>query len=267
MRHATCRFLFDKSIYQDRQRVARGAYAHVFTCQAPWCGVDAPELALKVTDLPTAGDNLISQVRACACVCVCMCLHVCMCLRVCVRMCVCAHAHTSVPAHVVHPLTTLHFVCDNPSSHDLTGRRRSDAQTVSAEKHCVPVHEPAGLASAWADCNAHNVLPEAQSCGMQLTAFKEIAIMQRLSSTPGVCRLHDFGICSDSIMLVMTKYRCSLREWRQRQPEDARRQLRLYLNIFAQLAKLIQARFKPCCRSSSGAVPQKAYLLVLPWCL
>lgn len=95
MRHATCRFLFDKSIYQDRQRVARGAYAQVFTCQAPWCCVAAPKLALKVTDLPTAGDNPISQVRACACVCVYVSARVCVCL------CARAHAHTSVPAHVI----------------------------------------------------------------------------------------------------------------------------------------------------------------------
>ena len=64
--------------------------------------------------------------------------------------------------------------------------------------------------------------------------------MQGLCHIQGICRLHDFGICSDSIMLVMTKYRCSLREWRHRQPDNCRGQLRLYLNIFAQLAKLLQ---------------------------
>jgi len=49
-------------MYQDRQRIARGAFAQVFTCHAPKFCADAPELALKVTDLPTAGDNPVSQV-------------------------------------------------------------------------------------------------------------------------------------------------------------------------------------------------------------
>ena len=69
--------------------------------------------------------------------------------------------------------------------------------------------------------------------------------MQRLQDTPGICRLHDYGIGPDSILLVMNKYRCSLREWRLRQPGEARYQLRLYLNIFAQLAKLVQASTLP----------------------
>ena len=56
------RFLFDSSMYQDKQRIARGAYAHVFTCQAPSFCRDAPDLAVKVTDLPSAGDDSISQV-------------------------------------------------------------------------------------------------------------------------------------------------------------------------------------------------------------
>ena len=59
---SSARFLFDSSMYQDKQRIARGAYAHVFTCQAPSFCRDAPELAVKVTDLPTAGDDSISQV-------------------------------------------------------------------------------------------------------------------------------------------------------------------------------------------------------------
>lgn len=87
----------------------------------------------------------------------------------------------------------------------------------------------------------YTILLIASPCSVQMTAFKEVAIMQRLKHISGVCELHDFGICNDSIMLVMTKYQCSLREWRQRQPVEACHQLRLYLNIFAQLAKLLQA--------------------------
>ena len=64
--------------------------------------------------------------------------------------------------------------------------------------------------------------------------------MQRLGNMPGICQLHDYGITHDSIMLVMARYRCSLREWRQRQPAQPQHQLRLYLNIFSSLAALVQ---------------------------
>ena len=49
-------------MYEDKQRIARGAFAHVFTCQPPKICADNPDLAVKVTDLPTAGDNPVSQV-------------------------------------------------------------------------------------------------------------------------------------------------------------------------------------------------------------
>ncbi|KAA6425220.1 MAG: dual specificity catalytic domain containing, partial [Trebouxia sp. A1-2] len=57
----TCRFLFDKSMYEDKQRIARGAFAQVFTCRTPKYCADTPDLAVKITDLPTAGDNPVSQ--------------------------------------------------------------------------------------------------------------------------------------------------------------------------------------------------------------
>ncbi|KAL0052786.1 hypothetical protein WJX82_007726 [Trebouxia sp. C0006] len=60
----TCRFLFDKSMYEDKQRIARGAFAQVFTCRPPKFCADTPDLAFKITDLPTAGDNPISQMTA-----------------------------------------------------------------------------------------------------------------------------------------------------------------------------------------------------------
>ncbi len=50
-------------MYEDKQRIARGAFAQVFTCQAPKFCADTPDLAVKITDLPTAGDNPVSQVR------------------------------------------------------------------------------------------------------------------------------------------------------------------------------------------------------------
>ena len=83
-------------------------------------------------------------------------------------------------------------------------------------------------------------MPVSKAFALQVTAFREGAIMQRLSHIQGICRMHDHGIGADSIMLVMTKYRCSLREWQHRQPHNCRHQLRLYLHVFAQLAKLLQ---------------------------
>lgn len=50
-------------MYEDKQRIARGAFAQVFTCQPPKFCADAPDLAVKITDLPTAGDNPVSQVH------------------------------------------------------------------------------------------------------------------------------------------------------------------------------------------------------------
>lgn len=75
---------------------------------------------------------------------------------------------------------------------------------------------------------------------LQATAYREISIMQRVKHIPGVCQLHDYGITHDSITLVMARCRCSLREWRQRQPSQPHLQLRLYLNIFCRLAEIVQ---------------------------
>ena len=75
---------------------------------------------------------------------------------------------------------------------------------------------------------------------LQLTAFTEIGIMQRLQHIPGVCKLHDYGITEEGIHLVMTKYHCSLRQWRERQGRTPSQQLKLYLNIFWQLVEVVQ---------------------------
>ncbi|DBA77935.1 TPA: hypothetical protein ACH3X2_008356 [Trebouxia sp. C0005] len=74
----------------------------------------------------------------------------------------------------------------------------------------------------------------------QLIAFTEVGIMHRLRNIPGVCKLHDYGIDQDHIYLVMTKYSCCLRDWREKQKSDPSRQLNLYLNIFCQLVELVQ---------------------------
>ena len=81
----------------------------------------------------------------------------------------------------------------------------------------------------------------AAMCAMlQLIAFTEVGIMHRLRNIPGVCKLHDYGIDQEHIYLVMTKYSCCLRDWREKQKSDPSQQLNLYLNIFCQLVELVQ---------------------------
>ncbi len=69
--------------------------------------------------------------------------------------------------------------------------------------------------------------------------------MQRLQPLPGVCKLHSYGIGEEGIYLVMTKYSCSLRDWREKQQGDPCKQLKLYLNIFCQLAECVQVQSLP----------------------
>ena len=47
-----CRSLFDSSLYQQRKRLARGAYANVFKCSLPEYLGSQAEVALKMIDLP-----------------------------------------------------------------------------------------------------------------------------------------------------------------------------------------------------------------------
>ena len=83
---------------------------------------------------------------------------------------------------------------------------------------------------------------------LQVTAFTEIGIMQRLRHLQGVCQLQDYGIDQNSIYLVMTRYRTSLRDWRLKQTRKPTDQLKLYLNIFSQVAEQVQVRIGRFCR-------------------
>ena len=84
---------------------------------------------------------------------------------------------------------------------------------------------------------------------MQIIAFSEIGVMQRLARIPsvsgGVCKLHDYGIDRQGTYLVMTRYRCSLRAWLAKQASRPSLRLRLYLSIFCQLAELVQVMRVP----------------------
>ena len=64
--------------------------------------------------------------------------------------------------------------------------------------------------------------------------------MQRLAHVPGICKLHDYGINRQGIYLVMTQYSCSLRAWLAKQKVKPSQRLRLYMQIFCQLAELLK---------------------------
>lgn len=79
---------------------------------------------------------------------------------------------------------------------------------------------------------------------MQVIAFEEIGVLQRLKHLRGVCRLVDYGMTAEGAALVMPKYRCNLREWRDRYIAlNSRQPTLLYLNIFAQLVHTVQVCF------------------------
>lgn len=62
-----------------------------------------------------------------------------------------------------------------------------------------------------------------------------MAILEQLALKDNICQLYDYGIDSDSFYLVMKHYRCSLKQWRERQSQQPERQLALYINIFKQI--------------------------------
>lgn len=64
--------------------------------------------------------------------------------------------------------------------------------------------------------------------------------MQRLAHMSGICKLHDYGINRQGIYLVMTRYTCSLRTWLAKQTVKPSMRLRLYMEIFYELADLLE---------------------------
>lgn len=82
-------------------------------------------------------------------------------------------------------------------------------------------------------------------CTLQITAFTEIGVMRRLAHMPGICKLHDYGISRHGIYLVMTRYSCSLRTWLAKQTVKPALRLRMYMEIFRQLAELLKVMVLP----------------------
>ena len=48
--------------------------------------------------------------------------------------------------------------------------------------------------------------------------YGEVLILERYKGCPGICQLIDFGLAPEAYWIVMKRYRCSLADWRQRQP-------------------------------------------------
>ena len=70
---------------------------------------------------------------------------------------------------------------------------------------------------------------------LQVDVFSEVAILEQLALKDNICQLYDYGIDSDSFYLVMKHYRCSLKQWRERQSQQPDKQLALYISIFNQI--------------------------------
>ena len=69
--------------------------------------------------------------------------------------------------------------------------------------------------------------------------FGEISIMERYKGVSSICQLIDYGISfsGESYWIVMKKYRCSLSEWRLKQPKGGLGSTRgaLYLSVLDQI--------------------------------
>ena len=69
----------------------------------------------------------------------------------------------------------------------------------------------------------------------QVDVFSEVSILERFRGQNSVCQLLNYGLEGDSIVLVMRKYAASLKAWRARITSPPAQQLRLYLQIFADI--------------------------------
>ena len=70
--------------------------------------------------------------------------------------------------------------------------------------------------------------------------FGEVGIMERYKGVPSICQLIDYGLSSggEAYWIVMKRYRCSLSEWRLKQPKESlatSMRAALYLSILDQI--------------------------------
>ncbi|KAL4458989.1 hypothetical protein ABPG75_013854 [Micractinium tetrahymenae] len=77
----------------------------------------------------------------------------------------------------------------------------------------------------------------------QVDVQGEVSILEALSGCRQACQLYDYGVdpAADAMFLVLKDYRCSLRQWRSRQPASPAGQLRLYYAVFAEVVSAVGA--------------------------
>eukprot|EP00887_Chlorella_sp_A99_P006671 scaffold3.g6671.t1 len=81
----------------------------------------------------------------------------------------------------------------------------------------------------------------AQDRCSQVDVAGEVGVLTALAGCPAACALHDFGVDpgAEALALVLKSYRCSLKQWRARQPASPAGQLRLYLSIFQEVVAAV----------------------------
>lgn len=79
----------------------------------------------------------------------------------------------------------------------------------------------------------------------QVDFHSEVTILDALAGRPSACKMYDFGldIRADALVLVLKDYKCSLKQWRQRQPTAPAHQLRLYYAIFREILVAVRGLF------------------------
>lgn len=108
--------------------------------------------------------------------------------------------------------------------------------------------------SGWTNPKSFERFPDFKFCKLQVSVFNEVTLLERLQGIPGICQLHDYGVCATSAALIMKRYPFSLRTWRERLPADPSSQLRLYLRIFADVLQRIKVQIPDLCASLKSAV-------------
>eukprot|EP00817_Percolomonadidae_sp_ATCC50343_P003480 CAMPEP_0117433320 /NCGR_PEP_ID=MMETSP0758-20121206/12699_1 /TAXON_ID=63605 /ORGANISM="Percolomonas cosmopolitus, Strain AE-1 (ATCC 50343)" /LENGTH=751 /DNA_ID=CAMNT_0005223901 /DNA_START=212 /DNA_END=2468 /DNA_ORIENTATION=+ len=63
-------------------------------------------------------------------------------------------------------------------------------------------------------------------------SFTEIVIMEKFKHTQHICLLYDYGLDDDSFYIVMKRYSCSLKSWREKQTKPLADMLPIYMKIF-----------------------------------
>ena len=70
--------------------------------------------------------------------------------------------------------------------------------------------------------------------------FSEIASLQEFRGEQCATTLHDYGVDDSNYYIVMRRYNCSLREWREKQTGSLNENIPLYLHVFKELLQAVE---------------------------